>query len=423
MANFTVKKPHQSGQGLRIAARILFPPILLWDLLKFGTNKLAGQLLSKMVLPASQSDFITTSTFDGGGLTHEHHTIQTHDGAKLDTLEITHDSQKDLKKEHQKYIINFVGNGMSYHQIVDEMQDDARELGVNVIGFDLRGVNRSTAEDESIEFINEGEPKPKKVAQSKDELVTDGIAQVQRLLDEGVSPENITLKAHSLGAGIASLVALHFHEQGIRINLFHGRSFSSITNNVVGWLRTGLETGHLESTGGKVLGWIAKPFIKLALTLANWEINAGDAYRAIPEAYKDYMLVRTAKADRTENVPDDPVIPHYASLHAFLKSDRQAKKAELDRHIEIAEKLGEPVEVLKEEREHFKNRKMHTSWQSNGHVEPMNYLENGRGTSGLNFFRNFVKRADMDHGVTAEKNTKHGVMEETNPMEKNAITK
>lgn len=95
---------------------------------------------------------------------------------------------------------------------------------------------------------------------------------------------------------MASLVAHHFHQQNQPINIFSSRSFSSITNFLVGQIRVaGTETGHDESFGRKLLGWLVKPFIKLGVSLANWEINAEDAFKGIPNEYREYMCVRTEK--------------------------------------------------------------------------------------------------------------------------------
>ncbi|KTD78368.1 alpha/beta hydrolase [Legionella waltersii] len=385
-----------------IAARTVFPPILLWDLLKMGANKWLGGYVGRIVLPAQTLGFTGVSESDLGryntsNYTCEKYDVETHDGVHLDTVQITHRSQKDRDPKFQQYIINFVGNGACYKDIMDEMQRDANELKVNVIGFDLRGVGSSTGH-----------------AQSKDDLVTDGIAQVQRLLDAGVSPENITLKAHSLGAGVASLVAHHFLQQDIRINVFSSRSFSSITNFVVGVIRRDyneesprgslLARGNKEPIGKQILGWMLKPIIKLAVSLVNWEISAGDAFKEIPEEFRDYMVVRSKKDIRADRL-DDQVIPHYASVHEALSSERKDKKAAIDKLIKAAEKSHdvEKVSRLKAERNRIKeSHKMDTistDRYAEGHNSPWNGLKNRLGTNGHEFFKAFFQRADKDHGV------------------------
>lgn len=200
---YNAPKPKYSGwEWFKfIAIRAVFPPVLLWDLIKIGANKLLGEWVSGLVLPAQNENFDdlavsddTVSNYNEDDLICEKHDVITHDGAHLDTFEVRHRPQESIDPKYQKYIINLVGNGMCYEHIIDDIKEDSKALKANVIGFNLRGVGQSTGK-----------------AKSSEDLVADGIAQVQRLLDQGVSPQNITLKGHSLGAGVASLVAQHFH--------------------------------------------------------------------------------------------------------------------------------------------------------------------------------------------------------------------
>ncbi len=257
---------------------------------------------------------------------------------------------------------------MCYEEIQNTMRNDANELKCNVIGFNYRGVIKS-----------------KRSPRSKEDLITDGIAQVQRLLQEGVSPQNIILKGHSLGGAIATLVAHHFHQHGQPINIFNDRSFSSITNYIVGNIRATKHPeawghpriGHKETWGGKLLGYLAKPFVKFGVSLVKWEFNSGKAFRAIPLAYKDYLVVRTKYQDRTDDHQDDGVVVHYASIHAALKDKRKKYKAvinhwitEINSKIAVSEeKIGKNTSqnlsklefaknFLIEAKNHLKNRKM-----------------------------------------------------------------
>lgn len=390
-----------------IAARMVFPPILLWDLIKHGANKLLGEWVGSLVLPAQDMNFNymavrdeSVSNYNENNLTCEKHKIITHDDAHLDTFEVQHKSQENIAPKYQKYIINLVGNEMCYEHIIDEMKGDAKALKANVVGFNLRGVGQSTGR-----------------AKSRDDLVTDGIAQVQRLLDQGVSPQNITLKGHSLGAGVASLVAKHFHQLGQPINIFNSRSFSTITNFLVGHIRLqrderGLAIGHKDSLGGKILGWLAKPFVKFAVALTQWEINAGSAFKSIPEAYRDYIVVRSRKEIRHDHI-DDVVIPHYASIHEELTAERRAKKAAIDKEIANLDDLickANPLakselvnarKALVQEREKIKSdRKMEpNSLYQDGHNSDWNSLHNRSGKSAQTFFRDFVQRTEEDHAV------------------------
>lgn len=429
MAKYTATKPRYSKwEWFKfISIRIIFPPILLWDLIKLTVNALLGRFVGGIVIPAQDMDFSylaitddTVANYNEEGLVCEKHEITTHDNAHLDTFEIQHSSQSKVEPRYQTYIINLVGNGMCYEQIIDSMKDDAKALQTNVIGFNLRGVNQSKSK---LEPGVVGAPVEQRSdrTRSRQDLLTDGIAQVQRLLDRGVSPQNITLKGHSLGAGVATLVAKHFHKLDQPINLFNGSSFSSLTNFVVGHIRlkrdeNRVPVGHKESISGKILGWLAKPFIMFGIALAKWEINAGSAYKSIPSPYKDYMVVRSRK-DIREHRLDDAIIPHYASIHNDLTSQRTEKKERIEKevaHIEDLIKYSDPIakpqftkakDLLLKARERIKSeRKMETYEASeNGHIVRPTSLHNRSGVSAQTFFRKFVERVHVDHAIKAPK--------------------
>lgn len=386
-----------------IAIRAIFPLILLWDLVKLGVNKLLGKWVGSLVLPAQNQVFHcdavrddTVSNYNEDDLVCEKHKIITHDNAHLDTFEVKHKSQAHIEPKHQKYIINLCGNCARYECRIDDIKEDAKTLKANVVGFNFRGVGQSTGK-----------------AQSKEDLVIDGIAQVQRLLDQGVSPQNITLKGYSLGAAVATLVAQHFHQLGQPINLFNDRSFSNITSFLVGHIRLARDEydraiGHKDSLGGIILGWLAYPFVKFVIALAKWEINAGSAFKSIPEAYRDYIVVRSRKGKRDKRI-DDATIPHYASIHKELTSERRKKKAEIDKEIERMDKsalLTEPErakvrKALIQAREKIKSdRKMETDNDyEDGHQSNLKSLHNQSGKSAQAFFREFVQRRVEDNAV------------------------
>lgn len=391
----------------RIAFRFFFPPILLWDASKLLVNTLAGNKVGEQVLPAQNLGVADQEAFEtkiaginhSADLTADKYTVVTHDGAKLDTLQINHKNNDAVLPNQKQFIINFVGNGMQYEDIIDEMENDARELDCHVIGFNLRGVSNS-----------KGKPK------SKNDLVTDGIAQVQRLLDDGADPENITLKGHSLGAGVATLVAAHFHDHHQKVNLFNGRSFSTVTNFVIGQIRTAdtndRHNGHQETPGKKIIGWLAKPFVKFAMALTKWEIDAARAYKKLPESHKEYMVVRSSKRNRIRDghlLKDDPVIPHYASLHTSLKSERTKQKTEIEdtiialhatsTHALINQEIKAAQKKLIEARKHLRQRKMVADFKGdNAHVISMDELRDRYKKKTANdYFRAFFKRAHEHH--------------------------
>lgn len=386
-----------------IMLRVAIPLVLLWDFIQSVANEFLGEWVGRLVLPAQYWHCNIGKTTEKNRFAHQgelslkKHTVMTHDRAQLDTLTVVHPEQETLDPKYQKYMINFVGNAMCYEEIIPDMIKEAHAHQVNVVGFNFRGVAHSIG-----------------TAKSSNDLVIDGIAQVQRILDKGVSPQNIILNGHSLGAAVASLVAHHFHQQSIPVNVFNDRSFSTITNVVVGAIRLKRDTdgapiGHKDSTSGIIYGWMAKPFIKFALALVMWEMNAGYAFKCIPEAYRDYIVVRTSKKIRSRRI-DDAVIPHYASIHKELTAERRKNKAKLDKQIESIKgllkdncqsQLIEQLNTLTESREKIKSdRKMQTRRsRENGHTSTWPTLFNRSGKNAESVFDEFFQRVVADHMV------------------------
>jgi pimeloyl-ACP methyl ester carboxylesterase len=382
-----------------IVARLVFPPILLWDASKFIINKLTGYQIGQQVLISQGIDFSAwheTAKQDIHELQQAkiavtNFTVQTHDFHKMDTLALNTGHAGD------PYIIHLVGNGMSYEQITNEMGHDALDNHCNVVGFNFRGVGKYRHQD----YVS-----------SYKDLCNDGIAQVQRVLELGVNPEKIYLKGHSLGAGVATLVAKHFHDLGIQINLFNGNSFSSITNVIIGHLiRTNQQSGHVETPASKLLGWVIKPFLKLALLITDWEIDAATAYKALPDTHKEYVVVRSDKARRNHygtELKDDATITYYGSLHSALKSERRKQKQQIDQALEnlrnprqilVADEFESACLTLERTRDLLKVRKVqHPEVHRNAHDAPLHLLRCRHDDySAKEFFGRFFRRSQAHH--------------------------
>jgi alpha/beta hydrolase fold len=324
---YKASKPKEDIITTRKRATGILLPNLLWRATKFIANKLLGGLVGKLILPAQdQKKYQNIPSLDildeKDLLTATKFTVVTHDEARLDSLEIEHKNAS--KHSRGQYVINFVGNDGYYEKIFEEMKKDACKLECNVIGFNFRGVGQST-----------GKPKSKK------DLITDGIAQVQRLLDKGIDPENIILKGHSLGGAIATLVAKHFHKHGKKINLFNARSFSTIPSVLIGLIHTNFSLAINSPFAVKILNFTTPFFIflesasKFALALTKWGVNPGSAYKDLPDSHIEYMLVKSPKNRKNgQNTEDDIVISNYASLHAVLKNERKEQRAEIDKLID-----------------------------------------------------------------------------------------
>lgn len=393
--NFSAPKPEDPPYYWikAIAKRIIFPPIMLWDIAKYAANKIFGKAIGTYIVPGPPIEYIGTiylSDYETDTIEADYYDVTTHDQAKLTGIQLIH-NDNNLNRPH---IIHFLGNCQTSDDDneLQKMQYYSVTLGANVFSFDYRGVNLSKAA-----------PPP----QSKNDLVTDGIAQVRRLLNAGVPPHKIYLKGFSMGGGISTEVAHHFLLHGIKLNEFNQNSFSSITKLAVGHVRkAGMgKTGYRESIGGKILGWIARPIIKFALALTKWEINAADKYKKLPEKQKEYIVVKSSKTARTKVQPvDDAIITDYGSLHTALKDENRSEKYRLDEGIRRAKYFhGSNSAICKHlqlRRDHLKARKMHLPTKysrRDGHCADERDLFNHKGQSAVTFFHNFVARTEAYH--------------------------
>ncbi|MBA4697188.1 MAG: alpha/beta hydrolase [Legionella sp.] len=136
----------------------------------------------------------------------------------LETVEIT---PPHFSEEKSDYILNFCGNAQNINDSFEELADMANDTNSRVVSFNYRTVGRDNQNRNGISRVA-----------SFQELVEDGIAQVQALLNRKIPPYKIKLYGHSLGGAVAAAVAAHFHSQtpSIKIYLVNGRSFTNVEN-------------------------------------------------------------------------------------------------------------------------------------------------------------------------------------------------
>lgn len=225
--------------------------------------------------------------------------ITTHDGATIDTIEIKPANEDEKPINEQTYLIKFNGNRTQYQDVLTDYADDAIRLNIIVIGFNYRGVGNS-----------------KNATDRFQDLVTDGIAQVQRLLNNGVSSNKITLDGLSLGAGVATMVAAHFHRLNQPVYLWNDRSFSLISK---------LTAGIIAPESKSIFSRPVRASLQLTsfslISPAGWEENIAQAYKSIPVNYKGYMYV----AKKSDKSFGDGVIDHPVSLHKGVKQFEKEK--------------------------------------------------------------------------------------------------
>jgi hypothetical protein len=384
----TAPKPLKTRkQKILSIASWIFPPTAIWKVTQAGMNKLLGAKISKQINPAQDepgarewatklrdkfirrlSPLVETNRF----------LLPTHDGAKLDTFEISvNGGKKGLNKPH---IIYFMGRCGFYEFELKHMLEDAYLLDAKTIGFNYRSVCESVGEKEKL------------ATHVKDNII-DGIAQVQRLIKSGVTPENIILYGDSYGAAVATGVTDYFHKFGFKISIFAVRTFSTMSNELIGLLRTGKLSVDDDGLKQHSLAVLAKPFVKAALVITDCEINNIKGYKRIPAANKEYVLVRSRKEIRADR-RDDIVVPHPESLHRALRSERRKEKKH---YRELTGSVPEHIRVAS------RARKFETKYpETNGHTVPMRTLKNRYGVNGQQFFHHFVKRTMESHSMKTD---------------------
>ncbi|VEB34824.1 sidB homolog, substrate of the Dot/Icm system [Legionella sainthelensi] len=265
----------------------------------------SSQRIGKLVLPAQWREpkilgEITLIQFaHANGLVIQGGYVGTHDSAVLDTIELKPKTESNTSLKNQHYIIKFNGNGMFYQDALYNYAYDANQLNLTIIGFNYRGVGNS-----------------KKTPETFQDLVTDGIAQVQRILDRGVDSKKITLDGLSLGGGVATIVASHFHKIGKPVYLWNDRSFASVSKAAAGVVAPEIDNifGETLATSIECTSWsLMKP--------SGWDVDVAKAYNEIPDEYKNHMYV----AKKSTLSYGDGVIAHWASLHEGVKQDEKKK--------------------------------------------------------------------------------------------------
>lgn len=201
----------------------LAPPVFGWKILQYYFTWLFGGLVSRLTLPArnpsvQEAYFPTAKDFPSSMVTDvKTMKVPAADGASLQTYVIEPVGEKKL------HVIWCAGNSTcfaDYYHASQELFNQCKAEGIEIIGFDYRKVNRSTGSLKSLE-----------------DLINDGIAQGERLIAQGVDSNNIVYYGHSLGGTVASGAAAYLHRHGKNPHVFIDRSLSSIPRVVEGIIR------------------------------------------------------------------------------------------------------------------------------------------------------------------------------------------
>ncbi|MFT4057972.1 MAG: hypothetical protein QM652_00325 [Legionella sp.] len=215
----------------------------------------------------------------------------------------------DLKSDPSvcNHVVIFNGNAGVYHEALEFNYSLASSLYRKLANKALTESNFSTTlQITSFDYRNVHNSKSDAPITALNELVEDGIAQVQNLLDKGADPRRITLLGNSLGGVVGTLVAEHFHNLGIKVRIYNMRSLSSIQ-----------KYSSAVDTLTNFFGNKKHP----------WNADALAAFNRIPTEDKDYAVIHPPKAKPNAEKKDfatDKTISDYASLYRGLR-DQQKK--------------------------------------------------------------------------------------------------
>lgn len=211
-------------------------------------------------------------------VTLEEFDIQTHDGAILNTLEI-----KPKILHEDKYIVVMSGAGYIF-----EMTEGHHEGELSFIDFVHIAI---AAKQTLINWNYRGVGYSKKKFTELMHLVVDGIAQVQRLLDQGILNKNITLYGHSKGGSVAIYVADYFWQKGIPLKVITDRAYHSMT--------------RMASVKGPFVK-IPHKMTRLILKVLRIYLNPAKTVHNIPESLRLHFFLGKDL---------DTTVPYFASLN------------------------------------------------------------------------------------------------------------
>lgn len=284
--------------------------------------------------------------------------LTTADGSQLDTVELYAPRNKNAKE----YVIYGWGRSDCYEYFLPRLAGDALNLNKKIITFNFRNVGLSKGQ-----------------VYHEHDLVRDYKFQVQRLIDKGVDPKNITCYGHSLCGAIAAFAVKELHDEGHRVRLYSDRSFANLmitsihlffkpdrrirrSITTVGTLFFGsLLLGAFTLMGmlaplnallgaavgllslwvppifflfDKSVGWALEKALYGVMIYGEWVMDVAKTYEAIPAEYKMHTVLKTATKPHSKHLGErkiqkpghDKVILYPDSLHRHLSSHHKHKR-------------------------------------------------------------------------------------------------
>lgn len=252
-----------------------------------GVSRILGNtpsaLLAKEILPALTIEKDVALKFHTNAMTTLsscsnalHVKFSANKNLNLDGIAI---SSGDKPLAERKIVVYFLPNYMLWEEKIEDFLAFSDRLEADVVCYNYRGCGQSSG------FPNDA-----------NDLVADGLSQLQQLLDAGAKPENIVLYGYSLGGGISMQVAEALAKANIPVNIVNERSFSSID-------------AVLKTT--KVFG---ERIAAQAIKSLGWNLSSETA---LQELHGNVLIIDN---------PHDEVIEAAASLRSALDSKSYPNK-------------------------------------------------------------------------------------------------
>lgn len=327
--------------------------------------------------------------------------LETQDSAVLDSVAVSTEDEDNKLMSERKFIVACMARDQNYINWIKDFNYSAQQIGCTVIGFNYRGIDYS-----------------KGMVWTQDNLTDDALAQVQRLLDLGAKPENIGLEGMSLGGAIATISAAKLHDRGLRVKLYNERSFRSVPRLVSGYVLPPDNCNRWNP-----VNWIR--YLVAGLTyvvllpimwIVGWHMDAGSAWKRIPQVDKEYAIARDQAHDQPHN--DEIIHDSWASIGSLVDEH----KAQIEDKQQSGKKVSaEELNVVADEAKSHQFKLLEDQTENRvkaAHYAPRRYLVNSHNESLKlhdHMISSFSEKLGCIHSTKAS-NQEHFLQKSTIPL-------